>query len=138
MFSSKEVTLQRTLLSKYGVRGVMYYQNKRIAHTLENPWIDNQRIISCIPTGKYEVKNDNTGRFKWWRICDVPGRGLIEFHEGNDISHTKGCILVGNTISEHNNTLYIKNSLDTLKYLKKILPNNFTLNIEEQNSKIIF
>jgi hypothetical protein len=126
MFSSKEVTLQRTLLSKYGVRGVMYYQNKRIAHTLENPWIDNQRIISCIPTGKYKVKNDNTGRFKWWRIYDVPGRGLIEIHEGN------------NTISEHNNTLYIKNSLYTLRYLKKILPNNFTLNIEEQNSKIIF
>ena len=38
----KEVTLQRTLLSKYGVRGVMYYKNKRIAHTLENPWLNNQ------------------------------------------------------------------------------------------------
>ena len=26
--NNEEVTLQRTLLSKYGVRGVMYYKNK--------------------------------------------------------------------------------------------------------------
>ena len=62
--NNEEVTLQRTLLSKYGVRGVMYYKNKRIAHTLENPWLDNQRSISCIPEGRYKVKNDNIGKFK--------------------------------------------------------------------------
>jgi len=136
--NNEEVTLQRTLLSKYGVRGVMYYKNKRIAHTLENPWLDNQRSISCIPEGRYKVKNDNIGKFKWWKICDVPNRGLIEIHEGNKIEDTRGCILVGNTITEYNNKLYIRNSLVTLKHLKKILPDEFILNIEEQNSKIIF
>ncbi len=138
MFLLKEVTLQRTVSSKYGTRGVMYYQNKRIAHTLENPWLNNQPRISCIPTGKYKVKNDNNGRFRWWSIRDIPNRGLIEIHEGNKVTDTLGCVLVGNAISEYNNTLYIRNSLVTLRHLKKILPNNFILNIEEQNSKIIF
>lgn len=138
MFKTNKVLLQRTRLTKHGVRGVMYYESERVAHTLEKPWLNNQHNVSCIPVGEYRVKSDNTGRFKWWRLYGVANRGMIEIHEGNTIKDTLGCILVGNVIYQYDDNLAIKNSLKTLKYLKKVLPNSFILKIEEQDSRIDF
>ena len=58
-----------------------------------------QPFVSCIPTGVYRLKRDNfRGRYDNFKIVDNDlsgGRYGIEFHRGVDISHTSGCILVG-------------------------------------------
>ena len=68
--------------------------------TLENPWIDNQRNISCIPVGEYEVRirlpRESASRdYVHLLVQDVPDRDWILFHRGNFPKDTSGCILVG-------------------------------------------
>lgn len=68
--------------------------------TLELPWRNNQRNISCYPAGIYKVQKHKrpNGRWSFW-VKDVPGRTAILFHAGNYIasqtSHSAGCTLVG-------------------------------------------
>ena len=66
-------------------------------HTLELPWRDNQRRISCIPTGKYKCKLDfyNRGGYKAFQVMDVPDRSEIKIHIGNWTKNVLGCIATG-------------------------------------------
>ena len=68
--------------------------------TLENPWLDNQRNISCIPEGEYKVRlrlaRESASRdYLHLLVQDVPNRDWILFHRGNTAKDTRGCILVG-------------------------------------------
>jgi len=68
--------------------------------TLENPWMDNQRNISCIPEGEYKVRlrlprESATRDYLHLLIQDVPNRDWILIHRGNFPSQTQGCLLVG-------------------------------------------
>lgn len=64
--------------------------------TLENPWRDNERMISCIPIGTYTIKKHKSPRFgDTFIVEDVPGRSHILFHAGNTHKDTHGCILLG-------------------------------------------
>lgn len=68
-----------------------------IACTLELPWKDNAKGVSCIPAGQYICRR----RFSPKHNCDVfgiegvPGRSDIEIHIGNRPADTEGCVLVG-------------------------------------------
>lgn len=66
------------------------------ALSLERPWLDNQRSLSCIPVGIYKAVRQLSPRFgeTFW-IQDVMGRSEILFHKGNIDDDTHGCILVG-------------------------------------------
>jgi hypothetical protein len=66
------------------------------ALTLERPWLDNQRKVSCIPDGTYRVVRHQSPKFgnTFW-VQDVPGRSEILFHKGNIDDDSHGCILVG-------------------------------------------
>lgn len=81
--------------------GVLKWGNK-VVHTLELPWLDNNRNISCIPEGEYEVVLREEGKYAneaLW-IKDVPDRGGILIHIGNAPDDTEGCILPGLRVSE--------------------------------------
>ena len=65
-------------------------------NTLELPWKQNQRRISCIPEGAYRCiphTSPKFGRCFW--LQDVPGRSEILIHPGNFTSQILGCILPG-------------------------------------------
>lgn len=128
----EQVILKRHLKSNLGIIGYLFYKDKRIATTLENSWKDNMNKVSCIPEGEYICKEDNTGKFQWWSVENVPGRESIEIHQGNKVDDTLGCILVGELESEtfSYGRLWVKNSNKTLKDLKKLLPKEFKLKIE--------
>lgn len=81
-----------------------HYDLPLLLHTLELPWRENQRNISCIPAGEYAVKARSSARFGLHYILEnVPGRDGILIHSGNIAgdrasglsSHVEGCILVG-------------------------------------------
>ena len=64
--------------------------------TIENPWLDNKKTDSCIPTGTYICKPVNSPRFgKTIEVTNVPNRSHILFHAGNSPDDTDGCILLG-------------------------------------------
>lgn len=81
--------------------GKLYFDGEFYGHTLELPWKDNEKRVSCIPKGVYEVKKRHTEESKYkyehLHILDVEDRELILMHIGNYPKNSKGCILLGNT-----------------------------------------
>jgi hypothetical protein len=65
--------------------------------TLELPWLNNARSISCIPIGIYKAFIRNSPRWKRdvIELIDVPGRKNIQIHPGNYFYDIEGCILPG-------------------------------------------
>ena len=80
--------------------GELFLNGERMCDTLELPYKDNQRSISCIPAGEYKVrirhpKESGSRKYLHLLIKEVPNRDYILFHKGNTAKDTKGCILLG-------------------------------------------
>lgn len=103
---------------------------------LENPWKDNKRCISCIPSGRYICKREkSTKNGKWgeaFYIQKVPGgRSRIIFgHIGNRPDQTLGCILFGEFYTKEN---YVGRSTQAIDYWMSYMRdiNEFKLEIVE-------
>jgi hypothetical protein len=92
--------LIRDTFSKVSTLGELFLNGERMCDTLENPWIDNQRNISCIPEGEYPVRlryprESGTRDYLHLLVQEVPNRDFILVHRGNFPSQTQGCLLVG-------------------------------------------
>lgn len=102
-------------------------------YTLELPWLDNAKRISCIPKGVYNVEKRQSTKYKHhFHVLDVPNRSYILIHQGNYNWHTKGCILVGATLTDINadGLRDTTSSVATMNKLNKILPHTFKLEIK--------
>ena len=80
--------------------GELFLNGERFCDTLELPYRDNQRSISCIPTGEYKVRlrlprESATRHYIHLLVKDVKDRSHILFHRGNTAKDSRGCILVG-------------------------------------------
>jgi len=90
----------RDTFTKKSIIGELFLNGERMCDTLELPWKDNQRRISCIPEGEYKVrlrtaKESGSREYLHLLVQDVPNRDYILFHRGNSAKDTSGCILVG-------------------------------------------
>lgn len=97
------LTLQRIGYADTFTIGTLKYNDLTFA-TIERPWLDNKRNVSCIPEGTYPLKwrHSNTitritqgEHTHGYEISDVPGRSHILFHPGNFSSDVEGCVAVG-------------------------------------------
>lgn len=98
--------------------------------TLELPYINNQRQISCIPVGQYIVRKHNSPTFgKTFHVLNVEGRSEILIHKGNFNHNTKGCILVGKDFIDINadGTTDITSSSKTVQEMLTLLPDEFKM-----------
>lgn len=135
-----EIEIQRTYSEKatYGELSVIDDHNIIFeCKTLELPWKDNQRMISCIPEGEYMVwkmKPTAKRKYEYFWVKDVPGRDSILFHPGNYTSQILGCILPGESHTDLNKDGIkdITNTTATLKILTSILPDKFKLTIKKK------
>jgi hypothetical protein len=126
----QELKLRREILSNKAVLGSLQLDNEEICKTLENPWLNNQPFISCIPAGKYIVKKYSSHKYPdVWELQNVDGRSKILIHNGNLEKHTQGCILVGATWGFIDEELAVLNSNATLNRLRKRLDNEFSIEI---------
>ena len=120
----------RTLGSWYDDKGEM------IAKTLELPWLNNSRRVSCIPEGTYDVVKEPPKAdrpYTYFRILNVPKRSGILIHRGIKPIHSRGCILVGSRFAEVNtNTPILESSTVKMDWLAKNLPDKFTLTIKKK------
>ena len=92
--------LIRDTFSEESTIGELFLNGERICDTLENPYINNERNISCIPEGVYDVRlrlprESATRNYVHLLVQEVPDRDWILFHRGNTAKDTSGCILVG-------------------------------------------
>ena len=90
----------RETFSDVSTIGNLYLDGEWLCDTLELPYIDNQRSISCIPEGQYKVRlrtarESATRDYLHLLVEDVPNRDYILFHIGNSAKDTRGCVLVG-------------------------------------------
>ena len=68
----------------------------RNIYTLELPWRNNQKQVSCIPPGRYELEwYPSTRHGMRYLLRDVPNRAGILVHPGNFVYNSRGCILLG-------------------------------------------
>lgn len=93
--------------------------------SLERGWRENQKNISCVPTGVYDLVLEYSNRFKkeLWEIKDVPNRSETKFHSANFWYQLNGCIALGRSLSDLNNDGYndITSSKSTIKSFHKAL-----------------
>ena len=92
--------LIRDTFSENSVIGELFLNGERMCDTLENPWINNKKNVSCIPRGEYKVRlrlprESATRDYVHLLVEDVENRSYILFHRGNTAKDTRGCILVG-------------------------------------------
>lgn len=100
--------------------------------TLELSDKDNQRNISCIPRGTYEVDKYWSNRFGTaYMLKHVPNRSGIAIHTGNYFTQIQGCILVGEDFKDINQDNHndVTSSRNAMHQLRKFLPKNFYLQI---------
>lgn len=99
----KLATLQREPSSDEGTYGTLRFDGQQV-YTIELPWRDNQRQVSCIPPGRYECAIVNSPKFgRVYEVKDVPGRSAVLIHSANlagDLTkgwttQLQGCIAPG-------------------------------------------
>ena len=100
--------------------------------TLELPWKENQRNISCIPPGGYSAHKHRSPKFgACIKIKDVKDRDHILIHPANYTSELRGCVAVGRKHVDLNNDSIndVYESRNTFNKLMLSLPSTFELRI---------
>lgn len=89
------VTLERICYHPQGTLGTLTVSGETF-YTVENPWLDNEMNVSCIPTGEYGLRWRESPRFGYTYIVDgVPDRSYILLHPANFPTDVEGCIGLG-------------------------------------------
>jgi len=132
--------LCRLKRSDQGTRGILFFEDFS-CQTLELPWRENRRSISCIPKGEYKVDiriSPRYGKIYW--VKEVPNRSFILIHSGNwagDVNkgyktHVNGCILLGQKRGILQKQWAVLNSRITVKrFMLKLAYEPFILKIHE-------
>jgi hypothetical protein len=122
--ASINLLIIRDTFTEESTVGELFLNGERMCDTLENPYINNERSISCIPEGEYKVRlrlarESATRDYLHLLVKDVPNRDWILFHRGNSAKDTSGCILVGFSSKQD----YVKNSTFAMDLLMKEIIN---------------
>ena len=122
--ASINLLIIRDTFTKESTIGELFLNGERMCDTLELPWKDNQKNISCIPEGVYKVRlrlarESATRDYLHLLIEDVPNRKWVLVHRGNYASDSRGCVLVGFASKQD----YVKNSTFAMDLLMKEIVN---------------
>jgi hypothetical protein len=142
------VTVKKPIVNEFGVMikrekgngketlGTLIARNGQsvfACKTLELPWLNNAKNISCVPVGTYLCKRIFSLKYGYvYALQNVKGRSGIYIHIGNYFSDIAGCIILGNAFADINKdgVLDVINSTITVKALHTFMQKkNFTLTI---------
>lgn len=131
----EKLILERVYLSDRTL-GSIYRSGELICKTLELPWKDNRRAISCIPEDVYLVRKQPPKPdrpYPYFRLPLVEGRSGILIHRGTNPLHSKGCILVGGRFKDTETEFpTLGESADKLTWMTNNLPQEFELEIRKK------
>lgn len=93
--------------------------------TLELPWRDNKKMISCIPPGCYPMVYEYSPRFEMmlWELYEVPNRTECKFHAANYFRQLNGCIALGDMFLDIDGDGFrdVRNSVKTVEKFNSII-----------------
>ena len=101
--------------------------------TLELPWKQNAKYVSCIPPGivyncvKRSGKDSGHFTYDHIHLTNTPDRSYVLWHRANFVSELLGCTAVGkhHVDIDKDGLPDVSTSKPTLDHLMKILPDNF-------------
>lgn len=127
-----KINIVRLEMTDTVTRGVMLIDGVCKFVTLELPWRDNEKDISCIPFGYYHLIPHNGEKYKnTFLVTKVPDRGAIICpHVGNTATDTRGCILIGEKFAEFGTAPAIANSTSAMEAFRRITWGKERLNLE--------
>jgi len=94
----EKLILKRTEITEKYAKGELWYKDKMICYTLEDPPRDIKIMHETgIPEGTYQIIINYSPRFKRKLplLLNVPNFEGIRIHKGNFTRSTSGCVLVG-------------------------------------------
>lgn len=102
-----------------GTNGKLECEGKLICNTIELPWKNNERRVSCVPEGKYFLSKRYSKKQQWHiEVRNVSGRSGILFHPANNaMKELNGCIAPVTKISGAGLGLMSRKACTTLKTL---------------------
>jgi len=109
--------------------------------TLELPWRDNKKNVSCIPAGIYPIRPIIRPNGDWALLLEnVKNRTAILIHVANYAREIKGCIAVGlkHIDMDKDGIIDVSNSGDAMKILKEIITDHTTIEIIDFYKEISF
>jgi len=123
----------RDTFTENSVIGKLYCNGEFISHTLELPWNNNKKRVSCIPKGDYKcrvrlARESGSRDYVHLLVENVDSRSHILFHRGNVPSDSKGCILTGSHRAEEPDKI-LDSKIAHTYLMKYILGKNLSLNI---------
>lgn len=139
----KRYTLERVYLQTETLGSIYDPEGTMVCKTMELPWKDNRRGISCIPEGVYIVKKMEADKFRkyaYFRFVKVDGRTInpelkmstILIHRAAYVHHLKGCIGVGTKFIDLNKDTVpdMVDSREALNWMIEHMPDLFELEIK--------
>lgn len=113
--------------------GSMIVNRSHSFATLELPWKNNEKNISCIPCGKYKLAKRWSKKYgNHLKVENVPNRSDILIHVGNYPQDTQGCILIGADLRDINadGELEVVNSKFAMDGLLSLLKDDGDISLE--------
>ncbi|MGK9124586.1 hypothetical protein KXS16_04995 [Olivibacter jilunii] len=102
-----------------GTNGLLSYEGKPVCKTIELPWRNNKKRVSCIPAGTYRlIRRMHQKHGDQLAIPNVPGREAILIHPANfALSELQGCIAPVSEHTGYGKGTYSRKALQALKDL---------------------
>lgn len=101
-----ELKLERFSVSATETEGVLTFGGLIFA-TIERPWLNNIKGVSCVPLGVYQIRLFNHAKWGdvlwlesrennvYWKPTSPTHRSEILVHPANYVSDLRGCIAIG-------------------------------------------
>lgn len=108
--------------NSFGTFGVMKINKSVFCVTLEPPDKLNKPFVSSIPAQQYmcvRIKSPKYG--ETFKVMNVPGRNHVEFHAGNDIDDTEGCIILAEHFGKLKGNRAVLNSGRTFRNFMSVM-----------------
>ena len=128
----KTYFLERLYTDDKVTLGRFWFEGKTV-YMLELPYKDNQKNISCIPDGVYDVTWTFSPAFgrHLWLVQNVPNRSGIRIHPANMVSELRGCLAPGMDKKDINKDgiIDVVNSRKAFGLMRSLMPDDFKLEI---------
>jgi hypothetical protein len=112
------LVLSRTYFPE-GTNGKLACEGQFICCTIELPWRENKKDVSCIPEGYYLLRKRYSRKFQWHiEVVAVKNRSHILLHPANNaLAELKGCIAPVTQLSGAGSGLQSRQAFTKIKNL---------------------